>query len=135
MNLHVITYEASFLWTLATFDENRFGFNHCPISCLKSWSIMWCGIFFGLFIPMLETLNSLVKFVQLHNVFICDLVTIMKLCRVDLHKLYVGLIVAFNDDVFQGFHGLVETNHDDICIKQIINLNTKIYHLRFEFNG
>jgi hypothetical protein len=56
---------------------------------------------------MLETPNSLVKFAQLHNVFICDLVTTMKLCQVDLHKLYVSLIVALNDDVFWGFHGLV----------------------------
>jgi hypothetical protein len=63
---------------------------------------------------MLETLNSLVKFVQLHNVFICDLVTIMKR---------------------QGFHGLVETNHDDICIKWITNLNIGIDHSGFEFSG
>jgi hypothetical protein len=66
------------------------------------------------FIPLLETPNCLVKFAQLHNVFICDLVTTMKICQIDFHKLYVGLIVTFNDDVFQGFHGLVETNHDDI---------------------
>jgi hypothetical protein len=83
---------------------------------------------------MLETPYSLVKFAQMHNVFICDLVTTVKLCQVDLHKIYVGLIVAFNDDVFQGFHGLVETNHDDICIKWITNLNIGIDHLGFEFN-
>jgi hypothetical protein len=80
---------------------------------------------------MLETLNSLVKFAHLHNVFICDLVTTMKLCQDDLHKLYV----AFNYDVSRGFHGLVETNHDDICIKWITNLNIGIDHLGFEFHG
>jgi len=80
---------------------------------------------------MLETLNSLVKFAHLHNVFICDFVTTMKLCQDDLHKLYV----AFNYDVYREFHGLVEINHDDICIKWITNLNIGIDHLGFEFHG
>jgi len=54
---------------------------------------------------VLETPNSLGKFAQLYNVFIYDLVTTMKLCQVDLHKLYVGLIVASNDDFFGNFMG------------------------------
>ncbi len=29
LNLHVITFEASFLRVSTTFDENGFGFNHC----------------------------------------------------------------------------------------------------------
>ncbi len=48
------------------------------------------------------------KFAQLYNVLFYDVVTTLKLCQVDLHKLYVGPIVAFNGDVFQGFHGLME---------------------------
>jgi hypothetical protein len=36
---------------------------------------------------------------------------------------------------FQGFHGLVETNHDNICMKWIIDLHIEIDHLEFEPNG
>jgi hypothetical protein len=41
------------------------------------------------FIPMLETVNSLVKSVQFHNVFICDFVATMKICQFNLQKLYI----------------------------------------------
>jgi hypothetical protein len=41
------------------------------------------------FIPMLEIVNSLVKFAQLHNVFVCDFVAVMKICQVNFQKLYI----------------------------------------------
>jgi len=43
--------------------------------------------------------------------------------------------LAFNNDGFRGFHGLLQTNHDDICMKWVTNLNIKINHLKFELNG
>jgi hypothetical protein len=49
---------------------------------------------------MLEIVNSLVKFAQLHNVFVCDFVVVMKICQDDFHKLHVDLVVAFNGDLF-----------------------------------
>jgi hypothetical protein len=67
--------------------------------------------------------------------FLFDFVATMKICQVDVHTLYVDLVFAFNDDIFQGFHGLVETNHDNICMKWIIDLHIEIDHLGFEFNG
>jgi hypothetical protein len=48
----------------------------------------------------LESINSLVKFAQLHNVFVCDFVVVMKICQDDFHKLYVDLVMAFNGDLF-----------------------------------
>jgi hypothetical protein len=46
--------------------------------------------------------------------FVFDFVTTMKICQVDIHTLYVDLVLTFNDDIFRGFHGLVETNHDNM---------------------
>jgi hypothetical protein len=41
------------------------------------------------FIPMLEIVNSLVKFAQLHNVFVCEFVVAMKICQINFQKLYI----------------------------------------------
>jgi hypothetical protein len=41
------------------------------------------------FIPMLENVNSLVKFVQFHNVFVCDFVATMKKFQTNLQNLYI----------------------------------------------
>ncbi len=49
---------------------------------------------------MLEIINFLVKFAQLHNVFVCDFVVVMKICQDDFYKLYVDLVIAFNGDLF-----------------------------------
>jgi hypothetical protein len=49
--------------------------------------------------------------------FVFYFVATMKICQVDIQALYVDLVLAFNDDIFQGFHGLVETHHDNICMK------------------
>ncbi len=88
------------------------------------------------FTPMLEITNSLMKLAQFHNVFVYDLMVVMKICQADIHKLYVDLVhVAFNDDVFRGFLGLVETNNDAICMKWIIDLYIGIDHMGFELNG
>jgi len=46
-----------------------------------------------------------------------------------LNKLYVDHVLVFTDDLFQNFHGLVETNHDQISLKWITYLNIGINHL------
>jgi hypothetical protein len=46
-----------------------------------------------------------------------------------LNKLYVDHVLAFTGDLFQSFHGLVETNHDQINLKWITDPNIGINHL------
>jgi hypothetical protein len=48
---------------------------------------------------------------------------------------YVGPLMVFKDYLFQEFHGLVETNHKEISLMQVIDLNISIDHLGFEFNN
>jgi hypothetical protein len=122
---------------LAILDENGFGLV-VPLVASNLDVVCDAKIILSLvcFIPMLEITNFLVKFAQFHNVFVYDLVVVMKIFQADYHKLYVDFIhVTFNDDVFQGFHGLVETNHDAICMKWIIDLYIGIDHMGFELNG
>ncbi len=85
------------------------------------------------FIPMLEIVNSLVKFAQLHNVLFMTLWQQWKFVKLISKSCIFTL--AFNNDGFRGFHGLLQTNHDDICMKWVTNLNIKINHLKFELNG
>jgi hypothetical protein len=59
----------------------------------------------------------------------------MNICQDNFHKLYVDPIMVFKDDLFQKFHGLVETNHKEISLMWVINLNINIDHLGFEFNN
>ncbi len=122
---------------MATLDENAFGFV-VPLVTSNLDVVCDAELILSLvcFIPTLEITNSLVKFAQFHNVFVYDLVVVLKICQADLHKLYVDLVhVAFNDDVFQGFHGLVEINHEAICMKWIIDLYIGIDHMGFALNG
>jgi hypothetical protein len=60
---------------------------------------------------------------------------VVKICQDDFHKFYVDMVLAFNDDLFHGFHGLVTTNHEEMNMKWFVHLITKIDHLVFEFNG
>jgi hypothetical protein len=92
-----------------------------------------CFFVLNMFHSHVGIVNSLVKFVELYDFFVwicCNIEYLSNWSQV-VCRPHFGFQWLF----FGGFYGLVETNHDDICIKQIINLNTKIYHLRFEFNG
>ncbi len=75
------------------------------------------------------------KFAQFCNVFVCDFVSIMNICQDDFHKLYVDPLMVFKDDLFQNFHGLVETTHKEILLMRVINLNISIDHFGFELNN
>jgi hypothetical protein len=43
--------------------------------------------------PLLEVVHSLIKFSQLHNVFVCDFIATMKICELGM---YIRCIVTTN---------------------------------------
>jgi hypothetical protein len=45
------------------------------------------------------------------------------------------MVLAFDDDLFHDFHGLVTTTREEMNIKWSIHLITKIDDLVFEFNS
>ncbi len=59
-------------------------------------------------VPMLETVNVLMKNFQLHATFVCDFVATTKICQNDLHIIYVDLVMAFTNDLFWRFHRLAK---------------------------
>jgi hypothetical protein len=42
-------------------------------------------------VPLLDCINSLIKFAQARNVFICDFVAALTACQVNSSYLFVGL--------------------------------------------
>jgi hypothetical protein len=52
------------------------------------------------FVPMLESMNALMKFAQLCDVFICDFVAMVKICENNLNRLYVDHVVPFTNELF-----------------------------------
>ncbi len=39
-------------------------------------------------LPMLESINALMKFVQVNDVFVCDYIAIIKICQTNMYKMY-----------------------------------------------
>jgi hypothetical protein len=67
-------------------------------------------------IPLLGCMQSLSKFVQVWDVFICDFVVTIKACERDLYKLYVDPITNHGhaDGIFQIFLAIVHHSYDPI---------------------
>jgi hypothetical protein len=60
-----------FFENIGPFDEDGFKCSHCCLGYLKSQSIMWiCFLSLVRFISMFGIVNSLMKFVQLYDVFV-----------------------------------------------------------------
>jgi len=38
-------------------------------------------------LPMLKSMNGLMKFVHIKDVFLCDYIVIIKICQGDMHKM------------------------------------------------
>jgi hypothetical protein len=41
--------------------------------------------------PLLESVHVLIKFTQAHDTFLCDFVTVVKMCCVELYNMYLDL--------------------------------------------
>lgn len=59
-------------------------------------------------IPLLEFVQSLSKFGQIHDVFICDFVCVVKVCEDDLYKMYCDPIIKYSFKDFNTFLSIVD---------------------------
>jgi len=59
----------------------------------------------------------------------------MKICERDVYQINCHNQSYFQNDVFENFHALINSTHENISLQWIINLNIKIDHLAFEFVG
>jgi hypothetical protein len=69
------------------------------------------------------------------DVFICDLVHVIKIYQGQLYCLYNdGSTSLFNDELWV-FKGLLDCNHDHINMQWVVNLNNSNEQFAFIVNG
>jgi hypothetical protein len=74
----------------------------------------------------------LIKLAQVQDVFVIDLVQVIKLTQVELHEMFLDHTNAFKFDSFVFFQFLVEGKHETFLTRWIIDLTNDIHHLAFE---
>lgn len=62
--------------------------------------------------PLLDCINTLVKFAQARNVFICDFVAALALCREQIFEMYRNNSTSFTSHHFLNFKQLVGWRHE-----------------------
>jgi hypothetical protein len=94
-------------------------------------------ILFGLnvMMPMLEAIHSLIKFAQLKDVFVYNFITIIKVGEGDVYCIFYDMQSSFEGNVLNYFTTLINNVHKSINLCWNIDMNTKIDHLAFEFDG
>jgi hypothetical protein len=58
-------------------------------------------------IPLLESVDSLIKFAQSPNAFISDYVAAVKMCQEKIYEMYVDTSTSFQPTHFVQFHDIV----------------------------
>jgi len=61
--------------------------------------------------PLLEEVHSLIKFSQLHDMFVCDFIATMKICEMDVYMMYYDNHNYFQGDMFENFHAFINNAH------------------------
>jgi hypothetical protein len=98
---------------------------------LQTWITKWMWKCYWV-CHVLEVVHNLIKYNQLHDVFMCDFIALMKIYLVDVYNLYSNPSTFFKCHVFHNFTSLVNQKHESIVMKWIINLATMIDHMVFE---
>ncbi len=65
----------------------------------------------------------------------CGFIVAVKICDGDVYQKYCDIHSSFQGDVFMNFQPLIDCAHESINLHWIIDMNTKTYHLAFEFAG
>jgi hypothetical protein len=59
-------------------------------------------------------MHVLIKFVYMKDVFVCDLVAIIKVCQGDMYNMYLKQTSNFIGNTFWAFQSLFECKHENI---------------------
>ena len=86
-------------------------------------------------IPLLESIDSLVKFSQGRNVFVCNMVATIKMRQGQLFSLYFDKTTCYSSDEFLSFKNLLDCSHEVIHMKWVPDLNDHRHELSFVVNG
>jgi hypothetical protein len=86
-------------------------------------------------LPLLECINSLVKFAQRRNVYICDFVAALTMCQGQLFEMYRDDTKAFGTHQFVAFKQMVECRYEQIHVKWDVDMNVSEVVLTFTIGG
>jgi hypothetical protein len=80
-------------------------------------------------LPLLGVVNILIKFAKRNNIFICNFVTIIKICQADIFMMYSDPFTSYQHEHFQVFCDIMDNSSTTIMQNWIIDLNsgTKTY--------
>ncbi len=90
---------------------------------------------FACILLLLEFVHVLMKFAQMTNIFVCNLVIVIKVCQSDIYKMYFDQTSKFPTSNFWAFKSLLEFKHENIQMQWVLDLNSRIWHLTLETNG
>jgi hypothetical protein len=65
-------------------------------------------------LPLLELVHTLIKYTQGKDVYICDFVETIKMCRAKLYELHIDPKCKLKDEAFNAFHNLLARKHDEL---------------------
>jgi hypothetical protein len=68
----------------------------------------------GCILPLLESIHALIKFTQIRDVYVCDLMVAIMVCQCDIYMMYCDETSKFTIDNFWAFKSLFEFKHENI---------------------
>ncbi len=84
---------------------------------------------------LLKFVHAFVKFAQVQDMFVCDLVVAVKVCQVDLFNMYCDQNSKFFANNLWTFKSLLECKHESIWMQWVLDANTRVCHLAFDVFG
>ncbi len=84
-------------------------------------------------LPTLEGVQSLNKLAQNKDTFICDFVSIVKLCQFEIYTMYVDLEKQYSQDQFHAFVDLVTLKNNALWVEWWIDLESHVEFVGFFF--
>ena len=102
------------------------------LSMLLDWQNM---LTLPCLMPMLHSVNSLIKFAQSPACYIVDFISAVKICEGDLYRLYVDPAFAFHGEEFNTFRSLADDTSMVIEQDWLFCYNREEDHLVFKIAG
>jgi peroxiredoxin len=71
----------------------------------------------------------------MQDMFVCDLVAVVKVCQIDLFNMYCDQNSKFSANNLWAFKSLLECKDENIQMQWVPDVNTRVCHLTFEVFG
>jgi hypothetical protein len=74
-------------------------------------------------LPLFECIHKLIKIAQGQDVFVCNLVEVVKLAQLELYRLYCHSFTKFEDATFDDFNAIENLTNATMPMQWFSNLN------------